>query len=445
MQPEAPQTEKPWKELLTRIWNAIHRRPIPKLVALLLAIIFWVLIVASDPTLTIEKTIVNAPVTVVGQDALRTTKGLTVIDDISTGTITVKMRVQVRQSLYNQATAENIAPQLNLSSQITQAGENQPVYFTAGSTSYGTVLSFEPEFITLDVEPYIQRSRIQVVVQQTGESETPLYVESAIPDPLRLVVSGPKSLIDRVQRAVVQLPLSSLSPERTTDSLSAYIELQDADGAIISSPQIRITSESINVDSARIDVTVYPMREVPISTESMIIGVPAHGYRLDSVRMLPETVAVAGPQAVLDELETLYLTASIDVSGMTESFSTTAALRSVSGTVFRSVDEVTVEASIVPAEHVHAYNDLGILVMGIAPGLSATLSHEEMDIILRGDYDEVQGLIQSDITLYVDATGLGAGAHTVDVQCLVNGTEAFSIEPEYPQVTLTLSRDDAAG
>jgi len=43
----------------------------------------------------------------------------------------------------------------------------------------------------------------------------------------------------------------------------------------------------------------------------------------------------------------------------------------------------------------------------------------------------------------VDATGLSEGVHLLDVRCSVNGTETYSFEPEFPRLTLTLTKTSA--
>lgn len=442
-QPDSPQKNSTFKAVMRRLWDILRKNPLYKLLALLLAFVFWAILLSSDPTLLVERTILNAPVTVTGQDTLRNSRGLIVMDDLTSGTITVKMRVEVRQEHYDRATVDNFTPRLELASQIAYAGSEQRVYFTAQPSIYGNVLSFEPEYITLDVEEYISRSRVPVVVEQTGEPQEPLWVEPPIADPAQVSVSGPKSLVDQVRRAVVKLPLNSLSAARVQDSVSSTIELQDIDGNPIVSPHIRVASDSIAVSDARIDVSVYPVREIPVSAEGLVVGEPGHGYRLDRVELTPPGVAVAANAEILDALDALFAASPVDISDKTDTVTTSVSLRPVSGIAHIAAEEVTVEAFIVPAEHVHVYNDLPVIVVGLAPTLSAGLSHAEMDLVVRGDYDKVQGLAQSDITLYVDATGLEQGTHTLPVQCIVNGTDAFEFEPERPEVVLTLSSADA--
>lgn len=440
MQPQTTKSkpEKPFRTQLKRMWNALTRHPFMKLGALLLAFVFWAVVIASDQSLIREKTISNASVTIVGQDSLRNNKNLIVTSDLTSAPISVKMRVEVKQADYERASAENFSPRLDLG-QITSAGTHQ-VKFTAAYQSLGTVVSFEPESYEVVVEEYSSRTRIPVVVEYTGESEVPLWTSKPTLDPDQVMVSGPKSLVDRVRSAVVTLPLSSLSPERPYESISSLLELRDADGNAVSSPLLRITiGESVSVDSAVIAVNVYPMVEVPVSVESAVIGTPAHGYTLGEIRITPATVLVAADQEVLDTLDTLHVTTPIDISGDSVSQVATSTLRGVSGLANMTVGDVIIEADIIPATHVHTYNDIPIAVMNVGAGLAYVLSDSAMSVIVSGDYDSVESLDTDSLHLVVDAKGLSAGEHTVDVTLIADGTDTYAYTLEMPQINLTLT------
>lgn len=442
MQPETPQSPKPFSAMLRRIWNAMRRRPFTKLAALLIAFVFWAIVIASDQSLIREKTIANVPVTITGQETLRS-RSLIVMDDLTSGTITVKLRAEVRQGDYDSTDASTFTPRLELASQISHAGPDQRVYFTAPESSAGTVIAFEPDSILVNVEEYTTRNRIPVIVEYEGELSTPLWFSTPMPDPWQVTVSGPKSYVDQVRRAVVKLPLGSLSATRTDDSVVGLIELQDDNQNAVTSPMLRITSDSVNIDSARIDLSVYPMRDIPVNVESLVSGIPAHGYEISDVRVTPAEIAVAAETEVLSEIEALFASSSVSVEDLSESLSAAVQLRSPSGIEHIASTEVTVEVDIVPADHVHVYNNLPVTVLGLDPGLTAKLSHSEMDAIIRGKYDQVQGLKASDVSLFVSAAGLEAGVHLLDVECIVNGTEQYEFEPELPQITVTLTESIA--
>ncbi|MDR0896496.1 MAG: hypothetical protein LBN04_01440 [Oscillospiraceae bacterium] len=437
MLPETtPEKKAAIPALIERIVGPLRRHTVSKLGAVLIAIIFWAVVIASDPALEIEKTFPAAAVTVQGVETLRS-RGYTVVTDLTGEPLTVRMRVEVTQSNYARATAESFSPRLDLS-QITGAGL-QRVRIAAAYSTYGTVVSFDPEYVEVMVEPYVTNNRVPVVIEQTGASAAPLWVDAPLSDPAQVTVSGPQSVVDQVKRAVVELPLNSLSAERPQDSLSAPLILQDGSGNPIDTSQLRITSESVGIQTVRINVDVYPTRDIPIDIESAVVGAPAHGYRLGEVRISPESVNVAASAEVLNAMEKAFLQNPIDISGLSEGVTRTVSLAAMPATEHRVLNEVTVEVEILPAEHVHTYNDLPVTVMGLSPNLTARLNQRTMSAVISGLYPLVEGLSAESIHLYVDATGLPEGVYTAEVHCRVDGVDDYAFEPELPMLTLTLT------
>lgn len=435
MQPDTPQRNKSIRSQLQRSLWVLYRRPFSKLGALLLAIAFWAVVIASDPTLPMEKIIPSAQVTVQGLEVLRN-RGYTIMTDLSSQPIFVKMRVEVAKSNYDKVTAETIAPRLELSQQIDGPGTYRLKFST--TSSLVNVLSYEPEYIELDVEAYTPRKLIPITTKLVGEAAEPIWINSVSTDPAQLVLSGPKSIVDTVKRAVATLDVSTLTPGLLNESMTTTFELQDLDGNTIASPLLRTTSDAVTVDSVIVSVNTYPMKEIPISTETAVRGTPQHGYVLQDVKITPSSVYVAAPQEILESLTEIHVNTPINIAGVNENRMENITLRSIAGVSHMSMTEVVVEANVVPAEHVHTYNDRSVTIMGLAPDLIARVSRSEMSVVISGLYQNVESLKAEDIHLYVDAADLGVGSHTVDVQCRIDGTNEYQCEMEVPQVVLTI-------
>ncbi len=416
--------------------QAIKHRPLTKLVALLIAVLIWTLMMATDESVVMEKVFNDVTVTVQGVDTLRS-RGFTVVDGLEGGSVTVRMRVAVTRGNYDRATAASFSPRLDLS-QITQAG-TQRVNINAAYSTYGEVISFEPAYLELEVEEYISRSRVPVVVREDGERPESVWVASAVADPLQVTVSGPRSLVDRVRRAVVRLPMASLSGEISDDSLVSPIELEDASGEIVSSPLLTVTSESVALDSARIDLEVYPVAEIPIDTQSAVSGIPAHGYRLGEVRITPASVTVAADANTLSQISEMYVTIPLDIDWEDETCTAESSLRQVSGCRYISDSSVLIEAQIIPALHTHTYTGLPVEIFGLDAELAGTLSHPQMSAVIEGPYSRMESLAASQVHLYVDAQDVtGPGEYRLEVRCRIDDTDDYACVPEFSEVILTV-------
>ncbi|MDR2657782.1 MAG: hypothetical protein LBB86_08170 [Oscillospiraceae bacterium] len=419
-----------------KVWRSLHVHPLLKICALLLSVFLWAIMIAGDEDIQREKTIMDAPVSVVGLESLQA-KGLTVTDDLSAVPIKVKMRVRVAQRNYQTVTSASFAPRLDLS-RITQAGENQELKFSQALTTYGTVLEFTPSSIMVNVEAYDQRGRIPVQVVPSGTSDTPLWFDTPVADPAQVTVSGPRSLVNQVARAVVTLPVETLDVSRVHNSLSALIQLQDSEGVPIESPLLRITSELVNMQSVRVDVDVYPMKELPIDTSIAVRGMPAHGYEIDRTMMVPRSVMVAGPEATLSRLQTIYVETPIDVSSATEAVQGRSGLRLAPELKFSSASEVVILAAIREATHTHTFMDMPLEVRGVDAALESVMPLYSMSVTLSGPYLTLERVTTDDVHLYVDAAGLEAGTMILPVQCAVDNLVGFTFTPQMPEVMLTL-------
>lgn len=437
MQAPVPETQKKADSRMKLIWKRVRRHPFLKLTAVLIAILFWMIVIASDPTLERQKEM-TATVSVTGADTLRS-RGYVVTDDLTSSPITVNITAKVTQGNYDRATAASFSPRLDLS-QITSDGQ-QEVSFSAGYSTYGEIQSFEPKSMTVNVERYITRSRVPVVVRVTGEMPQGLWRSATSCDPNLVSVSGPASLVEQVRRAVVELPLEGLSADMEDCQVTSPVTLETADGQTISSPLIRITFESVTVDSASIECSVLPTRSVAVDAASAITGTPAHGYEVGEIRVSPETVTVADSAEALKNLEAMFVQSPVDVTGATEDLLVTVPLAGATAHSYCSAREVAVSVTIRPATHTHTYNDLPVQVENLGPGLKAALSRAKMGAVLSGAYQDMESLKAANIHLYVDAQGLAAGVYNVEVQCRVDGAESYDFTPQQQTLTLTIQSE----
>ena len=108
MQTPTPESRPAPESRFRLIWKRISRHPVLKLSSVLLAIIFWLVVIASDPSIERQKEIL-ASASVTGADTLRT-RGYVVTDDLTSEAINVEITAKVTQGNYNRATASSFSP-----------------------------------------------------------------------------------------------------------------------------------------------------------------------------------------------------------------------------------------------------------------------------------------------------------------------------------------------
>ncbi len=420
--------ESGWRGLMQAVGRFfLHQWPF-KLLSLAIAIVLWSGLITQDPTLTREKVFTGVTISVSGEDTIKR-NGLIVVSDLDAVTQDAKIRVEVPQMQYSSATASNYNVRIDLT-RLEGTGVQELKVLSTSSSTWGSVIEVSPETVEIEVEEYITRYRIPVSVVTEGEAPEGFYAASPSLDPPLVAVSGPRSLVDRVVRAVATLDLSTLPAREGLVRTSVPFQLLDSDGEAIQSDLIEITSESVLVDSVIAEQYLYTMREIDMSTLGLTTGEPATGYEIKTVTVTPATIVAAGWSANLDVLDTLYADTPVDVTGASDSFTEQIRVRRPSELTYLSSDTVTVAVEIGPVIKSKTFEDVKLSVEGTGSDYKASLGQSRASVTITGPQLWVESLRSSDLTLTCDASGLTAGIYELPVICKVSGGEdvAFDVQ-----------------
>ena len=423
------------KRRLRVLWRVLSSKAFLLLASLLVSVLFWSILVASDGTLTRQKTFASIPVSVTGEAALQS-RGYIVMDDIQGLVPSVRLTVEITQANYDRVNGTSYNPHFDLS-QITGEGENE---LTIGYSSqvYGPVISCEPSSVTVNVERYMTR-RVPVVLETVGEAPQGVYLSATRTDPSMLSVSGPQSLVTTITRAVARLDASLLSAERMSDRTTLVVELQDASGAAVTSDKLQITNQTVITDSIVAETDLVPARDVPIDVDSLVDGEPAEGYALEAVLIDQNSLSVAAAKEVLDAITVLTADQPLDISGASEDVTGYVRLRRPSGLQSTLPSEIVVTAVVREQTLERTFRSVPVDVYGAdEDAYRASLSKQSLIVELTGGYHFVNALSSDDIRLYVDASGLGEGKHELPVQLHIDNAGDISYALSSEQVTLTL-------
>ena len=429
--PDAPRG--PFRELRRAISRILGSRAFLMALSLLTAVVFWSILVASDGTLTREKTFQNVAVSVTGESTLKS-RGYIVMDDLDSLISGVKLTVEVTQSNYSRVSGTSYNPHIDLT-QVTGEGENV-LNVAFSSQLYGPVVSCEPSSVRVNVERYITR-RVPVVLETSGGLPG-YYLDSAKTDPTMLSVSGPQSLVSQVARAVASIDVSLLSGERRSDRNSVQIRLQDAAGNTVESDLIEITNQTVLTDTVVVETELVPMREVPLEVESLVTGEPAEGYELLEVTASQESLLIAAADEVLDAITVLTTDQPLSIEGATQDVTGTVRLRRPTGIENTVPYDVTVTARIGEMTAQRTLRQVQVEVDGLDDSLRASLSREKQTVQLTGPYTFIEGLSAGDVRLFVDVNGLGEGTHVVPVQISIDNAPEFACALSSPEITVTI-------
>ncbi len=411
-----------------------------KLLSVALAVALWAGLIAQDPTLTRERTFTNVSVTVTGADTLKR-NGFIVISDLDEVLADVTLRVDVPQRQYASVQASNYNARVDLT-RIREAGPQDVRILSTNSSTYGTVAEVSPKTVQLEIDEYVTRYRIPVMMQTTGEAPEGYYADEPSLDPPTIAVSGPKKLVEQIVRAECMVDQSNLPAREGTVRRAIPFTLLDANGDPIQSDLLEVTSESVLLDSIVVEQQVYSVRSIAMSDLGLVRGEPAEGYEIKGIHITPAAVTVAARKSTLDTLDLLYANSYIDIKGLTGTTTQSLRIRQPVQLAYISASEVVVTVEIGPVVVAKTFENIPVRVRGLGEGYAAHVdaSATSGTVHMTGEKMWLDTLSSRSFTLVCDTTGLEPGTYELPLLCTVRDSEdrsfTYDIDPVMVQVTI---------
>lgn len=342
-----------------------------KLASLMLAFLLWLLVVQiNDPKE--NKPFTGIPVTLINTELLdQQDKVYQVLDN----TDTVRVTVRGPKSVIDRLRASDIVAEADMS-KLTEINTIAISFSVMNADTDVEVIGGNPDVLRLNVEDRGSKW-IYVRYSTTGEVADGYIVTSVQPDQNRIEVTGPKSEVDKIDQARVEVDVSD-----ATTNVSANVEilLYDKEGNLLDLPSV---TKSVN--TVRLQAEVLATREVPI--ELSYTGVPASGFMaLGMVDSDPSTVLLAGTASALEDARIVIPAEVLDITGASNSLVTVINLRDYLPENTRLADSnfngrVTITVYVEPeAERTFEIDPRRIQVINVPEGLERQQPDEENEI-----------------------------------------------------------------
>ncbi len=415
-----------------RLWAAMSRHTLLKLLSFVFAIMLWSYVISSSPSITRTKTIGDLTGYVSGQATLDIYK-LALLTDPTAALSNISVQVQVPQASYSQVTSDNVQVTLDISSVRIAGTQEVPLKATS---SYGKVVSIYPSSLTLTFETRDSRS-VPVQVFLSGMADTGYWYNTVRYNPQQITVTGATSLVQSITSARVICDVT----DRKTSFLDARaFTLIDETGAEITQTMLNPSASSITIG-----VDIYPTKELEVSTatDDVLVGQVADGYQIEAISIQPETVTVAADQEVLDGIDKLVIS-PIAIDAPSQSFTKPATISGLTDFKYISPEQVYVTVQIAEETMSAWIEDVYINFPGYDKDrYLLTWQRNTISVHVTGPRSKVQALIDSGLTATADLSGLGAGTNVVPIEIDGSSDPDIVFEPEVNEVEITLT-DKAA-
>lgn len=253
------------------------------------------------------------------------------------------------------------------------------------------------EYAKLNIEEK-ERKWLSIEAKTIGQVADGYVVGRVILGQNRLEIQGPKSAINQVKKAQVEINVADITEDIST---SVQVKLLDENGQ-----EVKRASVVKNIDTVMVEVTVLSTKEIPVYYEAG--GEPADGYLLTGEIKAPiDSVVLAGPSKTLKNLNAIYIRDDIlNVDDATKDVEITFDLRdrlptglSLADPSFEGVTTVTVGVEKVASKSLHLPQD-NIRVEGMPEGVNYEWFDAAPFLV------EVSGL-NANVSVMTDRTTLG--------------------------------------
>lgn len=363
-----------------------------KLISIVIAFVLWLLVVSSDDPKDTQ-TYANIPVVLTNTELLENeNKVYEVLDN----TDTVRVSVRAPKSVFTRLRASDIIAEADMS----KLTDINTIAITCKIPNFD-VESVTPnhDVVKLSIE---EKSSKWVDIQYTftGEAAEGYMVADVSLDQNMVEVSGPKSVIDKISKAVIEMDISGATSNR-----SANVEtmLFDAEGNRVESKSIVSTGNYI-----RMEVQILATKEIPI--ELNVTGDPMDGFLATGVAECePATVKIAGTAAALIGINKISIPEEqLDITDMSSNLVNVVNVKEYLPANVRLADS--------------SFSGRATVTVYIEPIVDRTLDIPQTQIYVKGLPEELNAELTSRTKTYgLTVSGLEAAVSAVDISA-VTGT-----------------------
>ena len=383
-----------------------------KLVALLLSVVIafglwlYVITVVSPGS---EKTFYDIPVSLQGE-ALLESNGLMIV---SGTTSTVTLSLSGNRSDLNQLDPSNIRIVVDLS-KIYEAGKANLRYtiYYPGTIAQGalTEQSRYPDTITLDVEQKIKKEvPIKVVYKGKllkdyfADTEKMELTNSVGEQVSAVLVSGPKSVVDKIKQAVIEVDLTDRS---LSFSESYRYSLCDEDGD-------PVDVGMVETNLAEVNLTLYIQRMKEIQLAVNVVDGGGATKDTSDIQIETETITVAGSESLINSLEDVLVLGTVDLATLTKDTDLTFPIVLPDGVSNLSLKEQVKVSVKFPELMTKTFTVTKFATTNVPENLEAEILAQALQVTVRGPISMVSRMSEKNITVTVDLINAQIGTFTV--------------------------------
>lgn len=360
-----------------------------------------------------EKTYYDIPVVMQNKNIL-SERGMMLVSEEPNVTLALKSD----RTILNDLNESNINVMINLAN-IEKPGVHNLTYSISypGNIPYNevSVMSSSTDLITVKVENKIRKS--VPVVLDYGQSAVPegytADKENAELDYTSIEVSGPESVIEQIEQAIVQVDLNNQT--KTLAGEYQYI-LSDKQGMPVDTDLVTVNTEKLSLI-----VKIQKVKEIQVIVDIVSGG----GATTENCTINVDTthIQISGADTLLEDLDSLTV-GTIHLGEITEDQTLEFPIVLPEGVTNQTgVEQVTVEIKL-PKLKTKTLKVTNIQAANVPEGLTATIVTKTLQVTVRGSEKSIKAIQGTDLSVVVNLAEAQEGSVTMKADVVIG--ESFA-------------------
>ena len=360
-----------------------------------------------------EKTYYEIPVVLQNKNIL-SERGLMIVSDDPKVTLALKSD----RTILNDLNESNINVIINVAN-IEKPGTHQLTYDISypGNIPYNevTVMSSSTDLITVKVENKIRKT--VPVVLDYGQSAVPegytADKENAELDYTAIEVSGPESVINQIEKAVIQVDLNN-----QTKTLAGEYQytLTNRQGEPVNSELV-----TVNVEKLSLIVKIQKVKEIQVIVDIINGG----GATTENCTITVDTtqIQISGADTLLEDLDSLTI-GTINLAEITKDQVLTFPIVLPEGVTNQTgVEQVTVDIKL-PKLETKTLKVTNIQAVNIPDGLTETIVTKTLQVTVRGSEKSIKAIKETDLSVVINLAEAQEGSITMKADVVISESYA---------------------
>ena len=306
-----------------------------------------------------------------------------------------------------------------------------PIEISAKRTYTSVSINNKNKYMELSLEDLMSR-RFMISADTSGKVASGYALgEVSVTNPNVLNVSGPASIVKKVDKVVATIDVDGMSSNLTDNVIPV---LYDSDGNEVDTTQLKLSNTTVTISAK-----ILSVKEVPLVFSTT--GTPYGEYRVVEISSTPDTVKLKGASNVLNPLVSLEIPANvINVSGAREDVKTTIDISEYLPDGVELVDSSA--ASVTVTVRIEAYASRtyhlptsDIKVNSLPDGLNLSFDKAQVSVTISGLQDDLNKLNASELAASIDASRLSEGTHQVELSLKLD-EDHYAYQPITVSVTV---------